>query len=494
VLLQDCDRPAATSDATAQLDELLRDLVKSQGSDLHLKPGRPPLVRINGLLAPLGATALDPATIVRLLDPLIPTHLRSRLEREMAIDFGYGVPGCSRFRASVFCQRGTRAAVFRRVPFDFPGLDDWGLPSILGEFCDVSQGLVLITGPTGSGKSSTLAAMVQRVVDTRCHHVVTIEDPIEFLINDDLGSVSQREIGIDTPNFSAALRNVLRQDPDVIMVGEMRDEETIRTVLTAAETGHLVFSTLHTNDAVQTVDRIITSFPENNHRQVRQQLAACLEAVVSLQLVPRADQTGMVAAVEILRRTPQISRLILEGDYQAVHEAIESSVAYHRMQTMNQSLASLIVHGTISREAGLGVSTKPGELDLLLRKLVGAGGTEEGEPMAESTSDFSKILKLQEVKKHYDDLQARHSEEIGGRDLEISELRRQLGRLGGQGQEQLDALRQENARLAEQIQVLRKEYETKLERATSRLKDLQVRSASEADATLEAKKRGFFGR
>ena len=272
--------PADLAAATANLDTLLRELVTTQASDLHLKPGRPPLIRVNGLLTPLEGDALDPQSIREMLLPAVPPRLLEKLDSDLAVDFGYGVPGLSRFRASVFFQRGTLAAVFRRVPFDFPSLADWGLPSVLDEFCNLTQGLVLVTGPTGSGKSSTLAAMMQEVANSRAEHIVTIEDPIEFLINDDMGSVSQREIGIDTPSFSTALRNVLRQDPDVIMVGEMRDEETIRTVITAAETGHLVFSTLHTNDAVQTIDRIISSYPESNHRQVRQQLATCLEAVV----------------------------------------------------------------------------------------------------------------------------------------------------------------------------------------------------------------------
>jgi len=488
--------PVATAAGTSLLDELLRGLVDSQASDLHLKPGRPPLVRVNGLLAPLDMTVLDPDTIVQMLDPVIPEFLRTRLEEELAIDFGYGVPGVSRFRASVFCQRGTRAAVFRRVPFDFPSLDDWGLPTVLSEFCDVNQGLVLVTGPTGSGKSSTLAAMMQRVANNRHHHIVTIEDPIEFLINDNLGSVSQREIGIDTPNFSAALRNVLRQDPDVIMVGEMRDEETIRTVITAAETGHLVFSTLHTNDAVQTIDRIITTFPENNHRQLRQQLAACLEAVVSLQLVPRVDGGGMVAAVEILRRTPQVSKLILEGDYQALHEAIEGSVAYHKMQTMNQSLAALVVHGTITRETAMSSTTNAGDLDLLLRQIVGAGGGgREGDAMAEATSDFSKILKLQEVQKHYDDLQARHAEELAARDHEIAQLRQQLAGVSGQNnEEQLAALQQENARLTAQLKAYRDEYEAKLERLNARLKSMQAAANKGGTAAPQTKKSGLFRR
>jgi twitching motility protein PilT len=487
------DQPPISTAESSLLDQLLGELVQSRASDLHLKPGRPPLVRINGLLTPLETNVLDPDTVVRLLDPVIPERLRPRLDEELAIDFGYGVAGVSRFRASVFFQRGTRAAVFRRVPYDFPSLEDWGLPSVLGGFCDVKQGLVLITGPTGSGKSSTLAAIMQRIADSRHHHIVTIEDPIEFLINDGLGSVSQREIGIDTPDFPMALRNVLRQDPDVIMVGEMRDEETIRTVITAAETGHLVFSTLHTNDSVQTIDRIISTFPDSNHRQIRQQLAACLEAVVSLELVPRADGTGMVAAVEILRRTPQVSKLVLEGEYQALKEAIENSVAYHKMQTMNQSLASLVVHGTVTRETALSASANSGDLDLLLRKLgLGGGEGKEGDAMAEVTCDFSKILKLQEVKKHYDDLQARHAEEIAARDAEIARLRDQLAsQVPDQDDAGLVPLQEENSKLKAQLKAFRDKYEAQLERLNARLKSQQAVAKEQAAAP---KKGGLFRR
>jgi twitching motility protein PilT len=495
--LTDFDQPLASAVAHAtELDHLLRELVRTQGSDLHIKPRRPPLIRVNGLLTPLGGEPLPPDTVARMLDSVIPERLRPRLANEMAIDFGHSVPGCSRFRASVYSQRGTLAAVFRRVPIEFPSLDDWGLPPVLEQFCDLPQGLVLITGPTGSGKSSTLAAMMRRVAGSRGHHIVTIEDPIEFLIGDDLASISQREIGIDTPSFPVALRNALRQDPDVIMVGEMRDEETIRTVLAAAETGHLVFSTLHTNDAVQSVDRIITTFPENNHRQIRQQLAACLEAVVSLLLVPRADGHGLVAAVEIMRRSPQVSKLILEGDFQALREAIETSVTYHKMQTMNQSLAALTVFGAITRETAMDASANPGDLDLMLRKLVGASGgvAQEGDPMAEPMSDFSRILQLQEVKKHYDDLQARHADELAARDHEIAQLRAEASK-SGESEERVEALRRENVRLAEQLKTCREEYEQKLQRLTATANATRTRPAPperEREPEPEAKKRGFF--
>ncbi len=476
---------------------MLRQLVETQASDLHLKPTRPPLMRINGQLTPLDMPALDADTINALLEPIIPEFLRPRLNENMGIDFGYGVSGVSRFRASIFAQRGTRAAVFRRVPYDFPSLEEWGMPNIIGEFCKLPQGLVLITGPTGSGKSSTLAAMIRRIADTRYHHIVTIEDPIEFLINDNLASVSQREIGIDTPNFSIALRNVLRQDPDVIMVGEMRDEETIRTVITAAETGHLVLSTLHTNSATQTIDRIVSGFGEGSHRQVRQQLSSTLEAVVSLQLVPRADGKGMVAAVEILRRTPQISKLILEDELMSLHEAIESSVAFHKMQTMVQSLAALVVHGTITQETALAATVNPSELDLLLRKIGAATSGAECEPggaMAEVTSDFSKILELQEVKKHYDDLQRLHTEEITARDQVIVDLRAKIGQVSAStgNNAQVAELLSKNQQLAAQFQTCRQEYESKVKRLETRVRDLTAKASEEP--APEPARRGLFRR
>jgi twitching motility protein PilT len=489
----------SVTDPKNTLDVLLKQLVERQASDLHLKPMRPPLMRVDGRLVPLEALPLQPAAVETMLDTVIPERLRDRLSDEMAIDFGYGLDGVSRFRASIFYQRGTKAAVFRRVPYDFPSLEDWGLPPVISEFCDAQQGLVLVTGPTGSGKSSTLAAMMKRIATTRSHHIVTIEDPIEFLISDDLASVSQREIGIDTPSFAAALRTVLRQDPDVIMVGEMRDEETIRTVLTAAETGHLVLSTLHTNSASQTIDRIMTDFPETSHRQLRQQLSASLEGLISMQLVPQSSGEGMVAAVEIVRSSPRVQKLILEGEFEALDEEIESSVSYYKMQSMNQSLAALEIHGTITHETAMQASPNPGDLELLLRKIIGtidAQASLQGEEMAETTSDFSKILELQEIKKRYDDMQEHHNEELAARDRQIAELRVELTQLAQgdpAGNSQVEQLQAENQRLTEQIRKAQADYESKLERLNRRMRDLSARAASEPPPA-EASRKGFFRR
>jgi len=484
-------------DVPMTIDELLRFMVKQEASDLHLKPMRPPLLRIKGKLLPLKTDPLHPDLLREMLNGLLVERMKKQLEENCAIDFGHSVPGVSRFRASVFLQRGTLSAVFRRVPFEFPSVEDWGLPPILHEVTKLNQGLVLITGPTGSGKSSTLAALMREIVNSRLVHLVTIEDPIEFLLKDNLGAVTQREVGTDTPGFAAALRNALRQDPDVIMVGEMRDMPTIQTVLTAAETGHLVFSTVHTNSAAQTIDRIIDQFPEGNHRQIRQQLATVLQGIVSLKLVEKTDGSGLVAAVEVLRHSPRVAKLIMEGNLEALEEEIESSVAYYKMQSMNQSLASLVLRGAVARDTALAISIRPGDLDLMLRKFLyasDAAGAEHGETMAEPLSDFSKILELQEIKKLYDELSERNRQDIAERDDEIRRLREEVAardpRAAGA---ESDHLRAENERLAKQVQMVRQEYEAKIERLNARVRELSGGAAAAPVAQPEAGK-GFFRR
>jgi twitching motility protein PilT len=480
------------------IEQLLRFMTEQNASDLHLKPMRPPLVRLNGKLLPLKYDPLAPELIEKMIDAILTDRQRVALEEEMAVDFGLSVKGLSRFRCSVYLQRGSRAATFRRVPFDFKSLDDWGLPEVISEFSGLPQGLVLITGPTGSGKSSTLAALMRCIATSRLVHIVTIEDPIEFLLSDDKASVTQREVGTDTPSFDDALRNVLRQDPDVIMVGEMRDPKTIQTVMTAAETGHLVFSTLHTNSAAQTIDRIIDSFPEGNHRQIRQQLANVLEAVISLKLVERKNGDGLAAAVEIMRRTPQISKLIEQGNLEGLHEEIEDSVTYHKMQSMNQSLAALVVHDQIEYDQALHVSTNSGDLDLILRKLLYASenATGEGDEMADALSDFSKIAELQEIKRLYEESEERHSQELQERDTEMarlhSEAQQQAPHQGAENG-QLDELRAENERLNKQVQLLRQEYGAKVERLNTRIRELSGNVAPVA-AAPDTERKGFFRR
>jgi twitching motility protein PilT len=482
-----------------KIDDLLRFMVQQQASDLHLKPMRPPLIRLNGKLLPLKAEPLKPEVIPKLLDEIIPERQREILETNLAVDFGYSLPGVSRFRASVFQQRGTRSATFRRVPFDFPTLEEWGLPPILADLANLPQGLVLITGPTGSGKSSTLAALMRLIVSSRLVHIVTVEDPIEFLLTDNLGAVTQREIGTDTPSYELALRNVLRQDPDVIMVGEMRDPSTIQTVLTAAETGHLVFSTVHTNSSAQTVDRIIDSFPEGNHRQIRQQLSSVLQAVVSMRLVEKADGAGLSAAIEIMIRTPRIAKLILEGNLEALDEEIENSVMYHKMQSMNQSLSALVLNRQITLDTALGVSSNPGDLDLILRKFLYAAEAqtqEETDEMAEPLSDFSKILELQEIKKAYEEQQERHQADLAEKDEEIARLREMSSQEPQAAPDSGEAaqLREERNRLSQQIQRVRQEYEAKIERLNARIRELSAGSGERPVAATDSERRGFFRR
>ena len=480
------------------IDELLRFMVQQEASDLHLKPMRPPLIRMKGKLLPLKTDMLHPDLLREMLNGLLNDRMQKQLEENCAVDFGHSVPGVSRFRASVFLQRGTLSAVFRRVPFEFPTMTDWGLPPVLTELTKLSQGLVLITGPTGSGKSSTLAAMMRTIINTRLIHLVTIEDPIEFLLKDNLGAVTQREVGTDTPGFAAALRNALRQDPDVIMVGEMRDLPTIQTVLTAAETGHLVFSTVHTNGAAQTIDRIIDQFPDSNHRQIRQQLASVLQGIISLKLVEKTDGSGLIAAVEILRHSPRVAKLILDGSLEALEEEIESSVSYYKMQSMNQSLAALVLRGAVARDNALAISTRPGDLDLMLRKFLYAsdnpGAGESGDPMADPLSDFSKILELQEIKKLYDELQERHSQDLKDRDEEIERLRAEQQRFDPrEAGAETDTLRGEVERLTKQAQLMRQEYEAKIERLNSRLRENPAGERTAPAAGTEAGK-GFFRR
>jgi twitching motility protein PilT len=487
-----------------KIDDLLRFMVQQEASDLHVKPMRPPLLRVKGKLLPLKSEPLKPDLVREMLMDILSERNQATLENEMAVDFGHSLAGVSRFRALAFHQRGTVSAVFRRVPFDFPSLDDWGLPEVLKESVALPQGLVLITGPTGSGKSSTLAAIMRLISDSRLCHIVTIEDPIEFLLKDGVGAVTQREVGTDTPSFSAALRNSLRQDPDVIMVGEMRDRTTMETVLQAAETGHLVFSTLHTNSATQTIDRIIDQFPSAQQRQIRQQLASVLQFVVSLRLVERADGAGMTAAVEILRHTPRVQKLIQEGNLDALQEEIENSVTYHRMQSMNQSLAALVLHQAVSRDTALEVSTNPGDLDLMLRKMTYAQEYgEEGNDMSEPLCDFSKILELQEIKKAYDELEERTRRELVERDEEIERLRQQVDAIGtthdngATGSAETERLQSENERLSGQIQLIRNEYESKIERLNGRIKELSggtPAATTAASKAVDEPRRGFFRR
>src|SRR5471032_2010728 len=290
--------PAVQKGVAYSLNDLLIYMAGQKASDLHLKPMRPPLLRINGKLIPVNGEPLKPTDLERMLLPILNHAQKEKFEQVQSVDFGYGVPGVARFRGNVYLQRGTVGAVFRRVPIQILDIETLELPQAVRDLTQIPDGLVLVTGPTGSGKSTTLAAMISEIAANEPLHIVTIEDPIEFLFIDKSSAISQREVGTDTPSFREALRNAMRQDPDVIMVGEMRDVETMQTVLTAAETGHLVFSTLHTNNAAQTIDRIIDAFPVEQHKQIRAQLALVMRGIISLKLVKTTDGK-LTAAVEI---------------------------------------------------------------------------------------------------------------------------------------------------------------------------------------------------
>jgi len=458
-----------------ELDRLLKLMTDKGASDLHLKPTRPPLLRISGRLLPLEAEPLTMDKLNEMLLGILTPRQKSKLEEKMSVDLGYGVRGLARFRCNIYMQRGNIAACFRRIPYQIKSLEELDLPKVILEFCTLPMGLVLVTGPTGSGKSTTLAAVIRHISKNRPVHVITIEDPMEFLFSDDLASISQREVGTDTGAFSEALRNAMRQDPDVIMVGEMRDSETVATVITAAETGHLVFSTLHTNNAPQTIDRILDTFPPDQQAQVRAQLSQILKGVVSMKLVERQDGRGLVAALEIMRASPKVSKMIEKGEISQLHEEIESSVGYYRMQSMNQSLMALLVHGTISYAEAMRQSPDPEDLSLKLRRMFPKIEEKGGEV---STSDFSEIVELQQFKRLYEEQEekvklvlAEKGEEISAlhnaireRDLQQEELGRRLQEMSADREK----LRGDYARL-------RQEAQEKIDKLMERIKELNQR-------------------
>jgi len=462
-----------------ELKELLMFMTKKNASDLHIKPMRPPLLRIQGRLIPIKATPLRPEEVVDMLQAVMtPAQLRIFQEKQ-AVDIGYGVPGVARFRCNVFLQRGTMAAVFRRVPFDILSVEELNLPDVIESFTEYPSGLVLVTGPTGSGKSTTLAAMISKISKNRPCHIVTIEDPIEFLFSDDRATISQREVGTDTPTFQEALKNSMRQDPDVIMVGEMRDLDTISTAITAAETGHLVFSTLHTNSAAQTVDRIIDSFPPDQQDQVRAQLALVLRAIVSMTLVENKEGTERVPAAEILVNSPKISKHIELGEIKEISEEMEKSVTYYKMQSMNQSLISLLAHNVISYEQAIEASWDPEDLSLKLRKMFPTIEEKfrEGK-MSPSAADFSQITELLETKRLYEEMEERHNAKIAEKDEQLAMLEHEVSDLRAlldQNSGSVDELRKELEKAQAENRRLRDESTQKINALNERIRDLNQR-------------------
>lgn len=345
---------------------LLHALLKHGASDLHLKANRPPMYRINGKLVPAKMAELSNEAVKEVLYSVISDRHKGEFEKNLQVDCSFQLDGIGRFRINVYMQRGTIAGVIRMIPLTIPSFDSLSLPSVLKELAVKKRGLILITGSTGSGKSTTMASMLSYINEHRHSHIVTIEDPIEFIHRDVKSSVSQREVGTDSNSMHEALMASLRQDPDVITIGEMRQPDTIQTALTAAETGHLVVSTLHTNDAKSSINRIIDVFPPESKNQVRIQLSATLLAIVSQKLVPRADGEGRVAVCEVLIKSPTIENLILQNEIDKIDEAIATSTTYYKMQTFNQALERLVMAGVITNEDAIFASNSPEDLKLRL--------------------------------------------------------------------------------------------------------------------------------
>ncbi len=331
------------------LNQMLAEAVAQRASDLHMTAGLPPTIRVDGDLRPLeGYEPLNPSQVRDLVYAVLSNKLRERFEEEQELDTSHVVPGVGRFRMNVFQQRDAVGAVLRSIPFEIRSLEELGMPPSVAQFAELPRGLVLVTGPTGSGKSTTLAALIDIINRTKPLHIMSVEDPIEYLHHHKVAVVNQREVGEDTKSFAQALKHVLRQDPDVILVGEMRDLETISTALTAAETGHLVFATLHTQDAPQSIDRIIDVFPAHQQQQIRTQLATTIQGIVTQQLLPRAGGTGRVVACEILVATPAVRNLVREGKTHQIYSAMQAGAKYG-MVTMDQYLANLVKRRIVER-------------------------------------------------------------------------------------------------------------------------------------------------
>jgi twitching motility protein PilT len=363
---------------TLDFADILLNVVKQKASDLHITAGAPPMLRMRGsLVAMEGMPRLTPTDTREIVYAILNSSQRQRLETDWQLDFAYAVPGVGRYRVNAYFQRGTIGAAFRLIPTETVPIERLGLPSVVRDFARKPRGIVLVTGPTGSGKSTTLASIINEINETRDDHIMTIEDPIEFLHSHKRCIVNQRELGSDAISFAMALKAALRQDPDVILVGEMRDMETIGTALTAAETGHLVFATLHTQDAPQTIDRIIDVFPPEQQGQIRAQLSIGLQGVVTQTLLPTADGEGRCVAAEVLVPTPGVRNLIREGKTHQIYSLIQTG-AQHGMQTMDSSLANLVRAQRITMALAESRSSQPAEL----RKLVHAEGSIAPQPVA----------------------------------------------------------------------------------------------------------------
>lgn len=362
--LRAADAPAPAP-GEFKLRQALEEMVRRRASDLHLRVGKPPVLRLNGNLVETSQPVIRPEDAKRCAEQVLSQRQREDLIDQKELDFAIGIQGLGRFRVNLFQQRGTIGFAFRAIPFEIPSMDDLLLPEILKQIALAPRGLVLVTGITGSGKSTTVAAMLRHLNERRAANVVTIEDPIEFLHRDMKAIISQREVGTDTASFHDALRHVLRQDPDVMVLGEIRDTESMETVLKAANTGHAVFSTLHTSDASQTVARIISFFPPHQHAEIRSLVADSLRAVVSMRLVPRKDGSGRIPALEVLINTAAVRDRIRAGDQlHTLPDLIAEGGAQYGMQTFDQSLMQSYRSGLISYEAAMEHATNPSEFAL----------------------------------------------------------------------------------------------------------------------------------
>jgi twitching motility protein PilT len=354
------------NDVKVNLHQLLRAMIEKGASDLHIATGSPPLLRVDGEVVPLKLPPLGPVETKQLCYSVLTEEQRKQFETTKELDLSFGVKGLSRYRANLFMQRGAVSAAFRAIPFKILTFDELGLPPSVAELASRPRGLVLVTGPTGSGKSTTLAAIIDKINEETRQHIMTIEDPIEYLHAHKRCLINQREVGHDTMSFKAALKYVLRQDPDVVLVGEMRDLETIEATLTIAETGHLVFATLHTNSAVQSINRVIDVFPPHQQAQIRAQLSFVLEGVMSQLLVPRTGSAGRALALEVLMPNAAVRNLIREDKVHQIYSQMQIGQGKHGMQTMNQSLFSLLARRLITLEEAMGHSPDQDELKTML--------------------------------------------------------------------------------------------------------------------------------
>ncbi|QQR73723.1 MAG: type IV pilus twitching motility protein PilT [Holophagales bacterium] len=365
------------------LNALLKTMVEQGGSDLHITTNSPPQVRVDGVLKPLNLPPMTPVETKQMCYSILTDNQKHRLEEDLEIDFSFGIKGLARFRANVFHQRGAIAGAFRQIPYEIRSFRELGLPAVVEKICEKPRGLVLVTGPTGSGKSTTLAAMLDKVNRERHEHIVTIEDPVEYLHSHKKCLVNQRELHADTHSFANALRSALREDPDVVLIGEMRDFETVESALRIAETGHLTFATLHTNSAAQTINRIVDIFPAHQQSQIRVQLSFVLEGILCQSLLPRATGKGRALAMEILVPNAAIRNLIREDKVHQIYGMMQTGQGKYGMQTFNQSLAALYFRRQITLQTALARSSYPDELqEMIARGPAALGLAPQGEAPA----------------------------------------------------------------------------------------------------------------